>query len=280
MAITSFHGKLVVITGAASGIGRAAALAFASRGARIVASDVNAGALESVCREVEALGTTCLPYAVDVADEAAMRRFADDVEAIAGAPDVLVNNAGIGYIGPFLASDLAHWPRVLGVNVMGVVHGCYFFIPKMIEAGGDRRVLVVSSAAALYPPPSLAAYAASKFAVFGLAEVLKMELRGTRVGVTTVCPGVINTPIVTVQSGGANVAPSVSAEQVQRLQAYYAKRGVGPESVAEDMVRAVEREIDVLLTGPSAHVLFWLRRVSLRLVRALSYLSAREVGYR
>lgn len=277
MAITNFNGKLVVITGAGSGIGRATALAFANRGARIVASDLNADSLESVRREVEALGTTCLTYAVDVGDEAAMKRFADDVYALAGAPDVLINNAGIGYIGRFLESDLAHWRRILNVNVMGVVHGCYFFIPKMIEAGGDRRVLVVSSAAAQYPPPSLAAYAASKFAIFGFAEVLKMELSETRVGVTTVCPGIINTPIV---HDRGSVGPTVSEEQIQRLQAYYAKKGVGPEVVAQDMVRAVERETDVLLTGPSARTVFWLRRISLRLVRKLGYMSAREIGYR
>jgi NAD(P)-dependent dehydrogenase (short-subunit alcohol dehydrogenase family) len=275
--ITNFNGKLVVITGAASGIGRAAALAFASRGARIVASDLNGQALGGVRRDVEALGATCLTYAVDVGDEGAMKRFADDVYDLAGAPDVLINNAGIGYIGRFLDSDLAHWRRILNVNVMGVVHGCYFFIPKMIEAGGDRRVLIVSSAAAQYPPPSLAAYAASKFAVFGFAEVLKMELTSSRVGVTTVCPGIINTPIVHDRS---SVSPSVSQEQIERLQAYYAKKGVGPEVVAEDMVRAVERETDVLLTGPSAKTVFWLRRISLGLVRKLGYYSAREIGYR
>jgi NAD(P)-dependent dehydrogenase (short-subunit alcohol dehydrogenase family) len=277
VAITNFNGKLVVITGAASGIGRAAAIAFANRGARIVASDLNADALDAVRREVEALGTTALTYAVDVSDEVAMERFARDVYAEAGAPDVLINNAGIGYIGRFLESDLEHWRRMLDVNVMGVVHGCYFFIPQMIEAGGDRRVLIVSSAAAQYPPPSLAAYATSKFGVFGFAEVLKMELTGTRVGVTTVCPGIINTPIVHSQG---SVAPSVSQEQVRRLQGYYADRGVGPEVVAEDMVRAVECDTDVLLTGPSARTVFWLRRISLGLVRKLSYLSARQIGYR
>ena len=162
---------------------------------------------------------------------------------------MLINNAGVGYLGRFLKSDLAHWPRVLGINVMGVVHGCYHFIPKMLAAGGPRRVLIVSSSAGNYPSPTMAAYAASKGAVWSFAEVLKMELAGTPVGVTTVCPGVIDTPMVLDRR---NMAASVSADQVDRLQAYYKAQGCSPSVVAEDMVRAVRDGRDLLLTGPYA----------------------------
>ena len=96
-----------------------------------------------VQRGVEALGVTCRTYTVDVADEPTMKALADAVDEAVGAPDVLINNAGIGHLGPFLKSDLAHWPRILGVNLMGVVHGCYHFIPKMLAAGGPRQVLIV-----------------------------------------------------------------------------------------------------------------------------------------
>ncbi len=278
MAIKELRGKLVLITGAGSGIGRATALAFAKRGARLIATDLDAASLEGLRAEIEALGTTCATYTVDVSDEAAMRRLADDVHASSGPLDVLVNNAGIGFLGPFLESGLEHWPRVLNVNVMGVVYGCYYFIPRMIAAGGARQIVIVASAAANYPPPSVAAYATSKFGIFGFAEVLKMELTETAVGVTTVCPGVINTPIV--GSSRNSASPAIGLAQQKRLLAYYQKRGSSADVVAADIVKAVTRGTDVLMTGASAKLFFNVRRISLRLARKLSYMTSQRVGYR
>ncbi|HEY1091768.1 MAG TPA: SDR family NAD(P)-dependent oxidoreductase, partial [Burkholderiaceae bacterium] len=196
MAVHDLRNKRVLITGAGSGIGRAAALAFVRQQAHVIASDIEPSALQALRDEIEALGGACSIYTVDVADASAMQRFAAQMAQDGGAPDVLINNAGIGYLGQFLKSDLAHWRRVLDINLMGVVNGCHHFLPLMLAAGGPRQVLNVASTAGLYPAPAMAAYAASKFAVFGFSEVLKMELDGSQIGVTTVCPGVINTPIV------------------------------------------------------------------------------------
>lgn len=276
MAISELAGKQILITGAGSGIGRAAAIAFARQGANIIASDIQLTALEAVKGEVEALGVACLIYVVDVSSEAAMREFAQQVHAQVGAIDVLINNAGIAYLGLFLQSDLDHWPRVLNVNVMGVVHGCRYFIPHMIEAGGPRQVLNVASAAGNYPAPSMAAYAASKYAVAGFSEVLKMELADTEIGITTVCPGVINTAIVTTGSG---VSASFPAAQIAKLQAYYAAKGCAPEVVAQDMVRAVQQGQDICLTGPAAAMVYHLKRLSLKLVRMMMISSAKKIGY-
>lgn len=276
MAISDLHGKQVLITGAGSGIGRAVALAFARRGAHIIASDIKTAPLEAVKKEVEALGVACLIHAVDVSNEAAMKEFAARVHAEVGAVDVLINNAGIAYLGLFLHSDLDHWPRVMNVNLMGVVHGCRYFIPRMIAAGGPRQVLNVASSAGNYPAPSMAAYAASKYAVAGFSEVLKMELAETQVGITTVCPGIINTAIVTT---GAGVAPTVPASQIAKLQAYYVAKGCTPEVVAQDMVRAVEKGSDICLTGPGAALVYHLKRFSLKLVRMATIFSAKRIGY-
>lgn len=276
MAIANLKDKQVLITGAGSGIGRAAAIAFARRGANIVASDIQLGPLEAVKQEIETFGVTCLIYVVDVSNETAMEEFAASVHEKVGAVDVLINNAGIAYFGLFLESDLEHWPRVLDVNVMGVVHGCRYFIPHMIAAGGPRQVLNVASSAGNFPAPSMAAYAASKHAVAGFSEVLKMELADTQIGITTVCPGVINTAIVTT---GAGVAPSVPASQIAKLQAYYVAKGCSPDVVAADMVRAVEKGQDICLTGPGAALVFHLKRLSLRLVRMATVVSARRMGY-
>ncbi len=277
MPVETLRDKTVIITGAASGIGRSTALAFAKRGAHIVAVDINETALEPLGREVAALGVRFMPFALDVADENAMKAFAADVKAKAAVPDVLINNAGIGYMGAFLDSDLAHWQRVLAVNVMGVVHGCYFFLPDMIAAGGSRHVLNVASAAGNFPVPSLAAYSTSKAGVKSFSEVLRMELRGTNVGVTTVCPGIIDTPIVSFS--GSNAAPTVSAERAAKLQAYYKTKGCSPDVVADDMVRASLDGRDMLLTGPSAKPGYYLSRLSPRLTRAAVIRTAQESGY-
>ncbi|MBF7729400.1 SDR family NAD(P)-dependent oxidoreductase [Pseudomonas sp. N040] len=274
MAIPQLKDKQVLITGAASGIGRAAALAFARQGAHIIASDLRLEPLQSLQQEVQALGVNCLLQAVDVSDEAAMAAFAAWVHEQVGAPDVLFNNAGIAYLGKFLDSGLEQWQRVLNVNLMGVVHGCYHFIPLMLAAGGPRQVVNVSSTASYAPSPSMASYAASKFAVAGFCDVLRMELAGTRIGVTDVCPGVINTAIT-----ASGAAPSMQGEQLQRLQAYYRKEGCLPEVVANDVVQAVITGKTLVLTGPYSRLLYHLKRLSRRLLFKITLGTAAKVGY-
>ena len=274
MAIPQLRNKQVLITGAASGIGRASALAFAREGAHIIASDLRLEPLESLQQEVQALGVNCLIHAVDVSDEAAMQAFAARVYEQIGAPDVLFNNAGIAYMGKFLDCDLAHWQRILNVNLMGVVHGCYHFIPLMLAAGGPRQIVNVSSTASYAPSPSMASYAASKFAVAGFCDVLRMELDGTLIGVTDVCPGVINTAITT-----SGAAPSMQGAQLQRLQDYYIKQGCLPEVVANDVVRAVQTGKTLVLTGPYSRLLYHLKRISRRLLFKLTLSSATKIGY-
>lgn len=276
MAIKNLKDKIVVITGAGSGIGRAAALAFARRAAHIVATDINETALEEVRREIEALGAKCLTGVLDVSDEAAVRTFAAAVQERVGAADVLINNAGIGYIGKFLEGDLDHWRRVMAINVMGVVHGCHAFMPQMLAAGGPRHVLNVASSAANYPAPSMAAYAASKGAVLCFSEVLKLELADTPVHISIICPGVIDTPIAKAH---ALVAASVTAATLAKLQNFYAMKGCSPDVVGEDMVRAVMNDGDIVLSGPGAALTYYLRRLSLRLTRKMMLRVSRQSGY-
>ncbi|MGH6624039.1 MAG: SDR family NAD(P)-dependent oxidoreductase, partial [Burkholderiaceae bacterium] len=233
MKFPDLKGKWVVVTGAGGGIGRSTALAFARRGANVVLSDISAQALSAVEAEVRALGVSTHVATVDVSNEAAMREFADAVHQKVGAVDVVVNNAGIGYIGPMFDSPLESWKRVLDINVMGVVHGCCFFGPRMKAAAGPRRIVNVASLAGIAPAPNMSAYAATKHAVMGLSDVLAMELDGTNVGVTTVCPGIINTAIT---SHRGNIAASITDAQLAQLQAYYKANGVSPDVVAEAIV--------------------------------------------
>ena len=276
MAITNLRDKRVLVTGAAAGIGRATALAFARQGAHLVISDIDPARLGDVKKEIEASGAACYAHPADVASEAAMRDFAAAVHANVGAIDVLVNNAGIGYMGPFLDSPLESWRRVLDINVMGVVHGCHFFIPPMRAAGGARRVVNVASLAGHAPAPNMSAYAASKHAVMGLSDVLAMELDGTGIAVTAVCPGIINTEIT---SHRANVSAAISDAQLAKLQAYYRATGCSPDVVADAIVAAVRDGRDIVLVGPYARLLYHVKRISRMLLRRITIADARKMGY-
>jgi len=276
--MSELRGKLVLVTGGAAGIGRAIAVAFSLRGAHIVLTDIDAEALEQTAAEVRARGVNCWTFVANVADEAAMEQLATDVSAQAGVPDVLVNNAGVGFLGPFLTSSLAHWRRILDVNVLGVVNGCHAFLPQMIAAGGRRSVVVIASGAAHFPPPNAAAYGASKAAVFSFAESLKMDLTNVPIRVTTVCPGITNTGIINRPADPSS--PPVSDDQRARMRDYYAKKGATPESVAEAVVRGVERGSDLVLTGPASRLMYNLRRISLPLTRRITYGAAASAGFR
>ncbi|WP_026035317.1 SDR family NAD(P)-dependent oxidoreductase [Cupriavidus sp. BIS7] len=276
MAVPHLKGKQVLVTGAASGIGRATALAFARQGANLVISDINPALLESTADAARALGVQCLTYAVDVADEAAMRDFAASVHAKTGPVDVLVNNAGIGYIGPFLRSPVNSWRRVLDINVMGVVHGCHFFGERMVEAGGARQIINVASLAGIAPAPNMSAYAASKHAVMGLCDVLAMELADTDVGVTAICPGIINTPITNARG---SVSEAITPTQIERLRAYYEANGVSPDVVAAAIVDATRHGRPLVLVGPYARPMYHLKRISRKLVKSMTLSDARKNGY-
>ncbi len=276
MALHNFHGRWVVVTGAAAGIGYETALAFAKEGADIVAVDLDQERLAGTSRAVEALGRRCVPHACDVSSAAAVEAMALEVAADIGAPDVVVNNAGIAFLGPFLETPIAAWDAVLGVNLMGVVHVSRAFLPAMIKAGGSRHLVNVASAAGLQPVANLSAYSASKHAVLGLSDAIAMELRRTHVGVTVVCPGVINTAIVRNRQA---VAPSVPESTLAKLERNYQSKGAHPSLVGQRIVRAVRRGEDIVLVGPTAAAVFHGRRVSRTLLRALGISGARQLGY-
>ncbi len=276
MALQDLNGRWVLVTGAASGIGHETALAFAREGADIVAADLDEARLGETSRLVQGTGRRCLATGCDVGDPAAVEALATRVAAEAGVPDVVVNNAGIGFLGPFLDTPLSAWSQVMGVNLMGVVHVSRAFLPSMIAAGGVRRLVNVSSAAGLNAVPNLSAYSASKHAVLGLSDALAMELRDTGVGVTVVCPGIIDTPIVRNRRA---VADSVPASALDRLDKQYKAKGVHPSVVAARIVRAVKRGEDIVLVGPTAATVFHARRVSRTLLRKASISGARDLGY-
>jgi NAD(P)-dependent dehydrogenase (short-subunit alcohol dehydrogenase family) len=272
-------GKLALVTGAASGIGRATALAFARAGADLAICDLNESALAETASDVRALGRQVVARRVDVARADDVRDFAEEVHRAHEAVDVLMNNAGVGLGGGFLDTSLADWEWLLSINLWGVIHGCHFFLPRMVARGCGGHVVNVSSAAGFVATWQLAAYSTSKFAVFGLSEALRDELRPHRIGVTTVCPGIINTPITTnARMVGPRATPAARAAIVEM----YRRRNYGPERVAANVLKAVARGRAVAPISPESWAMYLLKRLSPRLTarlnRALQERMERQMG--
>jgi NAD(P)-dependent dehydrogenase (short-subunit alcohol dehydrogenase family) len=257
MDVTSLHGKTALVTGAASGIGRETALAFARRGANLVICDIDAAGLASSADAIRGLGREVQAERVDVSSADEMQAFASSVHARLEAVDILMNNAGVAIGGAFLDTSLADWDWIIGINLRGVIHGCHYFVPSMVRRGRGGHVINVSSAAGYSASSALAAYNATKFGVLGLSEALWEELRPHGIGVTAVCPGLIDTPITrSARLVGAMDRPSIREEMVRGYQ----RRGYGPERVAANLLKAVQRNRLVAPISPEAWALYYLKR--------------------
>jgi NAD(P)-dependent dehydrogenase (short-subunit alcohol dehydrogenase family) len=260
-------GRLVVITGAGSGIGRATALAFARQGAEVVIADLHSCTAQQTA---ELVGRRGHAYQVDVADGAAMLGFADRVLAEHGVPDVLVNNAGISHGGGVLDTSTEQWRRVLGVNLWGVIHGCRVFGEPMVSRGAGGHIVNVASGAAFSPSKALGAYATSKAAVLMLSDCLRPELAAARIGVSTICPGLIDTNITrTMTFSGTD-----SARRRARTIRLHTLRHFGPERVAETILLAVRHKRAVVPVTAEARMALLLSRFSPGVSRALARIEA------
>jgi NAD(P)-dependent dehydrogenase (short-subunit alcohol dehydrogenase family) len=263
MDVRSLNGKAVLVTGAGSGIGRATALACARRGGRLFIGDLDESGLDATAAAIRALGGSVTARRVDVADREAMRAFADAVHAEVEAVDLLVNNAGVAIGGGFLHTSLDDWNWIMSINAMGVVHGCHQFIPAMVARGRGGHVVNVASCAGYVATAALAAYCTTKFAVVGLSEALRDELKPHRIGVTAICPGIVNTPI----TGSARMrGPDGTPEARQRVIEIYQRRNYSPERVAAGILRAVQHNRGLAPITAEAWVLYYLKRLTPGLV--------------
>ena len=247
---------LVVITGTASGIGRALALAYAARGARLALCDIDARGLATVASRI---ATPCHAAALDIADAPAVETFAQAILATAGVPDILVNNAGIALLKPFLQTGAAEWQRVIDVNLGGAVHVTRAFLPAMLAGGGARSIVNIASLAGLVAGRDLPAYSAGKHALVGFNDALALELAGSNVAVTLACPGLVKTGIL----------DALDDPRKAVWQAFAAKYGTPPESIARAIIAATARKKARVHPGRGA--LFWpaLQRLSPALTRRL-----------
>ena len=245
-----FQQKVVVITGGGGGIGAAMARAFAARGARLVLADLDEGAMASVASTVPGAEPLCVR--TDVGDLGSVKALADAAEKRFGGVDVVCNNAGIALFGEMAQATHADWEFTMRVNFWGVVHGVEVFVPRLL-ARGSGHVVNTASMAGLVGMQWLGVYCASKFAVVGLTESLHRELAPHGIGVSVLCPMIVETDInqnsvrmrpPELKNPGPE--PIVPSADVAGMVGSVIK----PEEVARRVVRAIERNDLYVLTHP------------------------------
>jgi NAD(P)-dependent dehydrogenase (short-subunit alcohol dehydrogenase family) len=258
VGIRDLHGKRCLITGAASGIGRATAIAAAGQGAELFLTDRNGEGLEQVAEEIRANGGVVPHFAaLDIVDHEAVVAFAGEVHAIAPSMDVVMNIAGISTWGKIEQLEHEHWRRTIEIDLIGPISVLECFVPPMIEARRGGHIVNVSSVAGLFGLPWHAPYSAAKFGLRGVSEVLRFDLRKNRIGVSLVCPGAVKTPLIgTVDIVGIDR----DNPKMRKLIALFERRAVTPESVAEKIIEAIEKNRYMVFTSPDGRLLHWLQR--------------------
>jgi NAD(P)-dependent dehydrogenase (short-subunit alcohol dehydrogenase family) len=255
------RGRVAVITGAGSGIGAALARRCAGEGMRLVLADVERGAVEDVADGLRRSGAEAVAEVVDVRDPAALMKLADRTWEAFGGCQLLVNNAGVVAYRPIAELEISDWRWILSVNLDGVIHGLHAFVPRMREQGGPAHIVNTASMAGLIPleGAGLGAYAASKYAVVGISETLRMELAPHGIGVSVVAPGGVATRInesernrpQELQRSSAAPPPDMERVAGSRRSLERPETFLGPEDVAERILQGVLDDELYVITHPS-----------------------------
>jgi NAD(P)-dependent dehydrogenase (short-subunit alcohol dehydrogenase family) len=258
VAVESLSGKRCLITGAASGIGRATALAAAAQGAELFVTDVQEAALEETVTEAERRGgKVAWSGAVDLTDHQAVVEMATQIHAEHQAMNVVMNIAGVSTWGAIENLRHSDWQKMVDVNLMGPISVLECFVPPMIEADRGGHIVNVSSAAGLFGLPWHAAYSASKFGLRGVSEVLRFDLRRHGIGVSLVCPGAVKTPLVgTVEVIGVDRDDPKFAGLTKRFE----RRAVTPEHVAAKIIEGIRKDRYMVFTSRDIQFGYWVQR--------------------
>ncbi|MBI2994199.1 MAG: SDR family NAD(P)-dependent oxidoreductase [Gammaproteobacteria bacterium] len=246
-------GKVAFITGAANGIGLGMATVFGRAGMKVVLTDIRQEDLDRAIAKLRADGFVVHGIRLDVTDRAAVARAADEAERMFGRVHLLCNNAGINSFGPMDEASYDDWDWVMGVNLNGVINGLVTFIPRIKRHGEGGHIVNTASMAAFVSGPGAGIYTATKFAVRGLSECLWYHLAPQNIGVSVLCPGLVNSHIyaseeVRPKSLGEHGYP-VNTEFMQGLQNIH-QLGMDPIEVGEKVLRAVQRADLYILTHP------------------------------
>ena len=259
-----FAGKIVLVTGAASGLGRGIALAFARAGSDLVLVDIDEEGLRETAAMVEGAGSRALTRRVDVSRREEMEGLAGEVLSSWGRVDILVNNAGVGVGGELEAIPIEDIEWIVGINLMGEIYGTRLFLPQMIERG-EGHIVNVASLSGLVLLPFHIAYTTTKFGLTGFSTALWAEVRRHGIGVTLVCPGAVKTNISEhTRMHSKSQGQQDSAERFERL---LQERGMDPEEAGRRVLEAVAAGRFLLLLGFESYLLYYLTRLFPSLMR-------------
>ena len=238
-------GKTAAVTGAASGIGRALALAFAREGMHVGLADIDD--LQDIAREVAALGVKAFPLRVDVSRASEVEAFSESLEAV----HVVCNNAGISPLGAVWEMSAKEWEWIVGVNLWGVVHGVRAFVPRLL-AQNEGHVVNTASVAGLISPPGMGAYNVTKHAVVALSETLQHDLRerGSAVGVSVLCPAYVPTSIADFEKHPSSTKTADTLAKEALMKKAVASGKLSADDVAAAVVAAIKAERFYVLTHP------------------------------
>jgi NAD(P)-dependent dehydrogenase (short-subunit alcohol dehydrogenase family) len=246
--------RVAVVTGGGSGIGAALARALAAQGMDVVVADVEMAGAEQVADEVRAAGRRGLAVQVDVSQRESVEALAERCYRELGGCHLLCNNAGVFVVGPIQNRSAADWEWVLGVNLWGVVHGLTAFLPRMLAEPGEKHIVNTASIAGLIATPGIGIYAASKYAVVGLSEHLRLDLAKHGIGVSVLCPGGVVTQIMRSDRNRPAAlagAPAVSEASLQQMSAAASRRDdemQPPEAIAAAVIDGVRANDAYILT--------------------------------
>jgi len=269
--MNSFRDRVIVITGAGSGIGRSLALGLASESSRLYLVDIDRESLEEVESETASSGagiSTCL---MDCTDPSCMKDLADRVFDEEGRVDILFNNAGVCGGGGVDELSIDDWKWVIDINLMAVIYGIHSFVPGMIRQGGGH-IVNTASLSGLIGFPYTGPYTASKFAVVGLGETLSSELCVHNIHVTTVCASAVSTDIVN------HSRIRLPGNWLSRVRRMIDTRGMSPDTAAEKILKAVKRKKKLAIISPEIWPLWILKRMSSALfLKLLCWFTRRSV---
>jgi NAD(P)-dependent dehydrogenase (short-subunit alcohol dehydrogenase family) len=251
----SIKGKICLITGAGSGIGRDVAIVAASRGARLILTSQTPAKLEATVTQIRDFGGEVLySEALDVASYESVQMFSKEVTERFGAVDILINVAGISLWGAVERLDYARWRKVIDINLFGTVHFVENFVPLMVAANNGGHVVNVSSAAGMLGMPLHAAYSASKYGIVGMTDVMYIDLKPHGINVSLVCPGAVRTPIMdSTEVIGSN------EESRAKFRTIFDRIAIPSSKAAESIVRGIERNRYMIYTNFDIRLLYLLK---------------------
>jgi len=255
-----FKDKTAIVTGAGSGIGKELALALAKKKARVIVTDVFEERVNEVVEEIKGLGSEAGGYKVDHSKLEEVEAFKTKVLEDWDHVDVMCLNAGVGLGGRIEELTIEDWQWLVGINVWGAIYMVHLFVPHMIERGQGGRIMITASGLGILGAPAMAPYTMSKFGMVGLAEALRLELATHDIGVTALCPGIINTNIV--RDGKILLEDEEGETKQSVVDEFYNRFGTDPSVVARHGVKAMANDIGIMPTPLHVWPMYLLRRLS------------------